>query len=305
MIKINTLFYFILFTSIQLFAQAEFKLSNFSLTPLAYNPAYAGSNGGISLSSMYSTQWVGFPGAPKTILFNGSTVLSEEKMGLGINVEIDKRGAEEETKFVANFAYHLDLNEIWRFSMGIKGGFQNYVVDYSLLTIEHPTEFISGINQQKTFNYIFGTGFYLHSDTFYVGIAIPNLIPPSLLDDHNSTLSQQSINYYFSSGYKFYITKDSYIQPALLTRVVKGAPISHLLSVNLNIKDQIYVSPNFEPQSSIGIFTGIRIYENYVVGYSFDKSITKFNSQNNGTHSFFLSFNIEGRNNKPCSCYGF
>lgn len=304
-IKFLSLLYFILFASIQLLAQADFKLSNFTLTPLAYNPAYAGSNGGISLSSVYSSQWVGFPGAPKTILFNGSQAISEEQMGIGFNAEIDKRGAEEETKLVANFAYHLNINENWRFSMGIKGGVEKYLVDYSLLSIENPSEFIAGIGQQKTTNYIFGTGFYLHSEKFYFGAAIPNLVPPSLLDANHSTISQQSMNYYFSSGYKFYTNKDTYIQPSLLTRVVKGAPISSLLSVNLNMKDQIYISTNFEFKSTIGVFAGIRIYENYLFGYAFDKSITKFNSQNNGTHSFFLNFNIDGRNNRPCSCYSF
>ncbi len=302
-IKLISLFYFILFTPIQLLAQADFKLSNFTLTPLVYNPAYAGSNGGISLSSVYSSQWVGFPGAPKTILFNGSQAISEEQMGIGLNAEIDKRGAEEETKLVANFAYHLKINDNWRISMGIKGGVEKYLVDYSLLSIENPTEFIAGIGQQKSTNYLFGTGFYLHSEKFYFGAAIPNFLPAALLDSNNNILSQQSMNYFFSSGYKFYINKDTYIQPSILTRVVKGAPISSILSMNLNMKDEIYVSTNFELNSYIGIFAGIRIYKNYLIGYAFDKSITKFNSENNGTNSLFLTFNIDGRNSKPCSCY--
>ena len=294
-----------LFAYIQLFAQADFKLSNFTLTPLAYNPAYAGSNGGISLSSVYSSQWVGFPGAPKTILFNGSQAISEEQMGIGLNAELDKRGAEEETKLVANFAYHLDLDDYWRFSMGIKTGFQNYQVDYGLLSIENPSEFIAGIDQQKTLNYIFGTGFYLHNENFFIGATIPNLNIPNLLDSRNSMISQQSMNYYLSSGYKFYTNGNIYIQPTILTRLVKGAPISTLFSINFNSKNEIYASVNFEFKSSIGLFAGIRIYENYLIGYAFDKSITKFNSQNNGTHSFFLNFNIEGRGNRPCSCYSY
>lgn len=289
----------------RLSAQADFKLSNFSLTPLAYNPAYAGSNGGISLTSVYSSQWIGFPGAPKTILFNGHQAISYGLMGLGINAELDKRGAEEETKLVANIAYHLDINDFWRFSMGIKAGAQIYQVDYTLLSIENSSEFIAGIGQQKTLNYILGTGFYLHHENFFIGAAIPNFLSPSLLDANNSTISQQAMNYYFSSGYKIHTNKDIYIQPTILTRLVKGAPISTLLAVNLNMKDEIFASANFEFKSSVGIFAGIRIYENYLIGYAFDKSITKFNSQNNGMHSLFLNFNIDGRNNRPCSCYSY
>lgn len=294
-----------LFASIQLFAQADFKLSNFTLTPLAYNPAYAGSNGGISLSSVYSSQWVGFPGAPKTILFNGSQAISEEQMGIGLNAEIDKRGAEEETKLVANYAYHLYLNNYWQISMGIKAGVQNYVLDYSLLSIENASEFIAGIGEQKTLNYIFGTGFYLYNKNFFIGASIPNLIKPNLIDSRNSMISQQSMNYYLSSGYKIYTDENIYIQPTFLTRLVKGAPVSTLISMNFNSKNKIYASANFEFKSSIGLFAGIRIYENYLIGYAFDKSITKFNSQNNGIHSFFLNFNIEGRDNRPCSCYSY
>jgi type IX secretion system PorP/SprF family membrane protein len=304
-IKLKFQFLLIVFSSMQLFAQADFKLSNFTLTPLVYNPAYAGSNGGISITSVYSSQWIGFPGAPKTILFNGHQAISDGLMGLGVNAEIDKRGAEEETKIVTNYAYHLYLNNYWQISMGIKAGVQNYVVDYSLLSIENPSEFIAGIGEQKTLNYIFGTGFYLYNKNFFIGASIPNLIKPNLLDSRNSMISQQSMNYYLSSGYKIYTDENIYIQPTFLTRLVKGAPISNLLSVNLNIKDEIYASTNFEFKSSIGVFAGIRFYENYLIGYAFDKSITKFNSQNNGTHSFFLNFNIDGRDNRPCSCYNF
>jgi type IX secretion system PorP/SprF family membrane protein len=304
-IKLKFQFLLIVFSSMQLFAQADFKLSNFTLTPLVYNPAYAGSNGGISITSVYSSQWIGFPGAPKTILFNGHQAISDGLMGLGVNAEIDKRGAEEETKIVANYAYHLYLNNYWQISMGIKAGVQNYVVDYSLLSIENPSEFIAGIGEQKTLNYIFGTGFYLYNKNFFIGASIPNLIKTNLLDSRNSMISQQSMNYYLSSGYKIYTDENIYIQPTFLTRLVKGAPISNLLSINLNIKDEIYASTNFELKSSIGVFAGIRFYENYLIGYAFDKSITKFNSQNNGTHSFFLNFNIDGRDNRPCSCYSF
>lgn len=289
----------------RLSAQADFKLSNFSLTPLAYNPAYAGSNGGISLTSVYSSQWVGFPGAPKTILFNGHQAISDRLMGLGVNAEIDKRGTEEETKLVANYAYHLYLNNYWQISMGIKAGVQNYVVDYSLLSIENPSEFIAGIGEQKTLNYIFGTGFYLYNKNFFIGASIPNLIKPNLLDSRNSIISQQSMNYYLSSGYKIYTNENIYIQPTFLTRLVKGAPVSTLISMNFNSKNEIYASANFEFKSSIGLFAGIRIYENYLFGYAFDKSIIKFNSQNNGIHSFYINFNIEGRDNRPCSCYNF
>ena len=70
-------------------AQSDPKLSNFIFSPLTYNPAYAGSYQGMSISSLYSTQWVGFDGAPQTMFLSGHTKY-DDRVGLGIDFMNDK-----------------------------------------------------------------------------------------------------------------------------------------------------------------------------------------------------------------------
>jgi len=66
-------------------AQSDIKLTLNAMNPLMYNPAYAGSYEGISVSGIYNTQFVGFQGAPKTQLLSGHTRIGDN-IGAGLSL---------------------------------------------------------------------------------------------------------------------------------------------------------------------------------------------------------------------------
>jgi len=117
--------------------QTDIKLSSLYLNPLTYNPAYAGSFEGMSFSSFYSSQWLGFDGAAKTIFVNGHGTVLGSNTGLGLELIRDEIGGSSETKILGNYAYHIKLNGNWRLSMGLKAGVSYSSVDYSKLNIEN------------------------------------------------------------------------------------------------------------------------------------------------------------------------
>lgn len=287
-------------------SQSDIKMSNFFLTPISYNPAYAGSSEGVTLTSIYSTQWVGFEGAPKTLFINGHGSFLSSKTGLGIELMHDEIGVTTNTKILANFAYHINLTKKWRFSMGIKAGGSWYAVDYNRLSIENPTE-VNGINRDVTINsYHIGTGFYLHHDNFFFGVGIPNLIKTTYYDAYKNVLANASPNYYLSTGYRFDLRDDWYFQPMLLTRITKGAPINTLIAGTLNWDERFYASLNMDLKSTIGGFLGIRINKQFLAGYSYDTSINAFSTENGGIHTFFLNFRLDDYwQRKRCGCYSF
>ncbi len=63
----------ILAACISLKAQQEAQFTQFMYNKLYINPAYAGARGVPSPTGIYRSQWVGFEGAPQSILarFNG------------------------------------------------------------------------------------------------------------------------------------------------------------------------------------------------------------------------------------------
>ena len=78
----------------------------------------------------------------------------------------------------------------------------------------------------------------------------------------------------------------------MMIRFAKGAPVSSLVNFNLNWKDQLYSSLNLDPKASLGGYFGIRIFDKFIVGYSYDTSINNFNNYNSGNHTIFLKVNL-------------
>lgn len=279
-------------------AQSDVSLSNFYLNPLAYNPAYAGSFGGMSFSSYYSSQWVGFDGAPKTLFINGHGTFFNEQTGIGLEIINDEIGVTSESKILGNYSYHLQLNNSWKLAMGLKAGFSTYSVDYGKLNIENPNEMYNSYEKSVWTNYNMGLGFYLYQEKFYLGISVPNLLKNTFLQTYNNTQANSTPNYYLSSGYKLEVDKEVYLQPSILMRVIEGSAVNTLFATTLNWQDKFYGGLNVDLTSSIGGFAGFRFAEKFMVGYSYDNSITRFSKSNNGTHGFFLNIRLDNYNSK-------
>ncbi len=306
----NKLFYIsilvLLFNTSNNWSQSDVKLSSFFLTPITYNPAYAGSYEGMSFTSLYSSQWVGFDGAPKTLFVNGHGTFFGPNTGLGAEIMHDEIGVTTDTKMLGNYAHHLRLNDNWRLALGIKAGVSWYSVDYNKLRIRNTNEFNSLKTDITNIDINFGAGLFIHSDKFYLGIGVPNFLETTYLDDYNATLSNSRPNYYLSTGYKFDLENDIYLQPSALVRVVDGAPINAMFAGTLNWQEKFYGSLNIDLNSTIGGFTGFRFAEKYLLGYSYDSSINKFSTSNGGIHSFFLNIRLEDYwKRERCSCYSF
>lgn len=294
---------FVVFSKV--FAQADAKLSSYFFTPMTYNPAYAGSYEGISLSGVYSSQWVGFEGAPTTILFSGHGTFINSHTGMGLDVINDEIGASKETSVTGNYSYHFNLNSKWKLAMGIKAGVNSYTLDYNLLAIENPEEYSGSSGTVNNMSFNFGTGFYLHDDKFFVGLGIPNILAEKNRNDQVYILSNNN-KYYITSGYKFEIDEYISLQPTIMTRLSKGESQSTMFALNSVWSEKFYVSLNFEPSVSVGSFVGVRFLEKYMIGYSYDASINSFSRYNDGSHSFFVNFRLEDFwKRERCSCYSF
>lgn len=287
-------------------SQSDVKLSSFFLTPISYNPAYAGSYEGITMTSIYSSQWVGFDGAPQTLFINGHGTFLGPNTGLGAEIVHDEIGVTTDTKILVNFAYHINLNDKWRLSMGVKAGGSWYSVDYNRLSIENPNEINSLSSEVNENSYIFGTGMYLHTDKFFVGLGVPNLLKTKYYDAFRNTIANSNPNYYVSMGYKFDLVDNWSFQPIVLTRVTKGSPVNTLLAGTFNWNEEIYGSLNIDLKSSVGGFFGVRVAQQFFVGYSYDTSINSFVNVNDGIHTFFLTFRLDDYwQRKRCGCYTF
>lgn len=285
-------------------AQNDVKLSNFAFTPLVYNPAYAGSSGGYNINGFYSSQWVGFEGAPETIMLTGHSKIGFSNVGVGFDIISDKIGASSENKVAGNAAYHFKISRNWSVSAGIKFGLVNYAIDYTLLSIRDPNEFGSPLGDLSKTSLIFGTGVYIHRNNFFIGASIPNFLPTEYLDNFSNTIANTSPNYFLTAGYKIELDRNIYLQPTVLTRLAQGAPYSALVAFNLDWEDKFFANVNYEHNVSAGAFAGVRITDRIMAGYSYDASTRAFSQYNSGIHSFMINFRSGERERADrCGCF--
>ena len=108
----------------------------------------------------------------------------------------------------------------------------------------------------------------------------------------NEVIAKTTPHYYLSTGKRIILSDEITFWPTILFKFAKGAPVSSLINLNANWNNKLYGSLNFDPKSSVGGYFGIKLFEKFVIGYSYDTSINNFNNYNSGNHSIFFKVNL-------------
>lgn len=287
-------------------SQTDPKLSVFSFNPMFYNPAFAGAGGGLSAIGIHSSQYVGFEGAPQTQYFTVHGLWEENNLGIGLDMINDQFGAVKETGFNGNLAYYLRLNSQWKFSFGMKAGMTSISVDYSQLNIFDPDE---DIIQDRQFNMLqpnLGFGFYLFTERFYLGLSSPNIFLSDRYEPFEVGVSPADAAYYLMGGLNLPLMNEVTLIPNVLIRTLRGAPRSALFSLNVDFFEQAFIGFNWEYKSSLGLAVGFLFDEKFRAGYAFDFPTNGLGRYTNGTHTLFISYNLDKfkrASNMPCFYY--
>jgi len=115
-------------SSLNLLAQQDPQFSQNMFAKLAFNPGYAGANGGYCGTMLYRNQWTGFGGEPKTFLFTGDAYVDAISGGVGLTVISDQIGFDKNLSVRAAYAYHTDLGA-GNLGLGVDFGLMQKSID--------------------------------------------------------------------------------------------------------------------------------------------------------------------------------
>lgn len=293
----------ILLVSFKAYFQNDSKLTIYNLNPLNYNPAFAGSSDGLYAIGIYSSQWVGFEGAPKTQYFAVDTNLENPNIGLGLNLNNDQSGAAMTTNIESNFSYSVKLNAKIKTSFGAKVGYNASRIDLNILKRLSPEEEVFGYGRTENNSLTLGFGFTIYTNNFFIGISSPNILTKKYFDpSFNNIIATQRTYLYSLIGFKIINKREFQLTPTLLARATSGTKISTLASINFDWQNKFIGGLNFEPAASIGAFVGFNVFKGIKVGYAYDRALTSFSQYNIGSHTLFMNFYLENNNNEKCSC---
>ena len=225
-----------LLLSLNLLAQQDSQYTQYMYDTVSVNPAYAGSRGVTSVFLLHRNQWVGLDGAPVTNVFSINKPVSKTNLGYGISLVNDRIGVSDNNTFSADVSYSIPLSNSYKLSFGVKASANWLSVDYSRLTIRHPDDIV--LSQQNEIESQFspnvGIGMYWHSPKNYIGISIPNFLETKRYDDNISSTAKDKMHIYLIAGRVFDLNSDWQFKPALLTKLVQGAPLQIDFSANFS-----------------------------------------------------------------------
>jgi hypothetical protein len=283
-----------------IYSQQEAQYSQYMYNTISVNPAYAGSRNVLSVLALHRSQWVGFDGAPTTSTFSINTPIPETNLGLGISAISDRIGPTEQNTFSGDISYTIRLNEKTNLSFGVKGTASFFSFDqYKVTPFQANDPKWKSLSSKMSPN--FGVGTFLHSDQYYLGVSIPNIMESNYYNDNDITINSQRMNYYLIGGYVFDVSNWIKFKPAVVSKIVSGAPVQLDLSGNVMFMDKLVLGAAYRWDAAVSGLAGFQVNDALFIGYSYDFDTTSLSKYNYGSHEVFIRYEFIFKKDKLVS----
>ena len=298
--RTKILIFALMLTSYAGFAQQDAQYTQYMYNTININPAYAGSRGVMSVFGLHRTQWVGLDGAPTTNTFSFNTPINNSNLGVGFSLVNDRIGPTSDNTISADISYTIPMNEVYKLSFGVKASGNIFNLDTDKLDPAQANDpNLQNFNNEFSPN--FGAGVYLHSDKLYLGLSVPNFLQDSKYNDNEVAVFQERMNFYFIGGYVFDVSQSIKFKPAVLTKMVTGAPLQVDASANFLFFDKFMLGGAYRWDAAVSALAGFQVTDGLFIGYSYDMETTQLRRYNSGSHEVFLRFELFNKVSKMVS----
>lgn len=290
-------------------AQQEVLYTQYIFSQLAVNPAYAGDDDGLSLTALSRKQWFGLTGSPTSFSFMGQALLNNKnsecrsfaggsdkrrlvpmnnkEIGLGFTLFNDRVGVSN--TYLASFAYSYKIKygHGRRLSMGLQASMLNY--NNSLNRLDNPNindpVFQDNV-QASRFNV--GGGIFYENDFYYIGFSVPQIFENSL--NSNGKADNTLRQYFFTSGYVFYLNRFYKFKPTIMVRYTEGLPTQFDLNANFLYRDKIWMGLSYRYTNSVNCILQLLLSDNFRMGLAYDYPINEINKVAHGSAEIMINY---------------
>ena len=279
------------------FAQQDPQFSQNMFIKLPINPGYAGTSGAICATAVYRTQWVGFPGSPKTILFTADAPIRSLHGGAGLTIVNDKLGNFSFMYVRGAYSYHKPVSQTGLLGIGLELGILQSSVKYNWLAPDGTTgDADPAIPDGKIgkMTYDIGLGAYYRTERLYVGLSATHLPQQSL--SATEFKYKAARHYYVIAGYEFFLSSTLKLRPSV--HVKSDAAVTTFdANINLLWHDMIWGGVSYRLQDAIVPLIGFAWSPNQKstlkIGYSYDLGMSDLKAHHSNTHEILVNYCIK------------
>ncbi|MGB3852204.1 MAG: type IX secretion system membrane protein PorP/SprF [Tunicatimonas sp.] len=282
-------------TTTAAYAQQQAMFTQYMFNGLALNPAYAGSHEAISLTALGREQWSGLPGSPSTQTFAAHAPLRFSRASVGLLLSRDDQDVSRQHGVFASYAYRIPVAK-GQLALGLQGGFTQARTALTSLQIVTPGDapdptFGQDLNTGLLPN--IGAGLYYHTERFYLGLSVPQLIDHQLEQEGALTEQAQLVRHYFlTGGYVFDLNPSLKFKPNFLIKSVPGAPVEADFNANLLIRETLWVGLGYRSFDALNALVQLQISPALAVGYAYDYTVSGLREVQSGSHELMLNYTI-------------
>lgn len=285
-------------------AQQEHHYTQFVYNKLPINPAYAGVRGVPSVTLIYRNQWLGFDGAPKSMLASVNMPFLTPRVGLGITLSSNQIGLQRD--YAASMAYSYDVigEENVSLRVGIMGSIRNLGMDFTkaeVINLGDPSFDSKRIND---FYANVGAGIYAtFSQRIYVGFSVPRIYSNNIgINDLPDiiTSAKEYRHFYGMAGAILPLSEDINLMPAVLLKYVQNAPFDADINLNLDIKEKVTAGISGRiggdgGMESVSLLAFWQFSPQVGVGAAYDFTLSRLRDYNAGSFEVLLQADLKSK----------
>ena len=267
------------------------QYSQFFLNKTILNPGATGTEPYWEAQLINRLQWVGMNDAPRTHIFSVSGPLRNDKMGLGGKIFSDVTGPTRRTGFSFSYGYKLKLTETLRLGMGLSFGGLQHTTDASQITLQSNGDVTLSNLPQSVFVPDAGFGLHLYNEDFYFGVSMPQLLGNKLeyFENYGNTDASLARHLFGYAGYKFKVTDDIVVEPAVMAKWVEPAPVSFDVNLRVIFRDYAWLGFSYRMNDAVVAMAGFTINESLVFAYSYDIPTSDIQTVTSGSHEVMIA----------------
>ena len=287
------------------------QYSQYMFNGLHINPGYAGYKNEGYIQSTYRSQWVNFPGAPKTMSVTADFSANEGTMGFGLSFVNDRFGPTVISGALFTYAYRMRTGRKSFLSLGVSGGFATYGFDPSLLVPNDQDDALIPESKISLSVPNLNSGIFFHSDRFYAGLSVFNMIGKKSTERQDVALSYHDFHYYLTAGTLISLSESVALKPSVLVKQVKGSPTNYDLNAMFLFKERVWVGGSY--RANVRVFEDF-LQENLIrknaiagiveifatpdlrIGYAYDHNLNVLNAYRNNSHEISLGYYMRAKN---------